>query len=135
MPGQDDLLLCFEVLMQFVWRNAAASYVRRIAAKEDFWNRVLVGSPPAECKGLSTRSISYWVRLRLLGVGVSFWSVATAARARFWLYRRQKKDVATLLLMFSLEIMLQTDCPVLAPVSDCQWSWYSGLPLGRTQKH
>ena len=28
---------------------------------EDFWNRVLVGSPTAECRGLSTRSISYWI--------------------------------------------------------------------------
>ena len=34
-----------------------------VSAKEDFWNRVLVGSPPSECRGLSTRSISYWVRL------------------------------------------------------------------------
>ena len=32
-------------------------------AKEDFWNRVLVGTPPVECRGLSTRSIDYWVRL------------------------------------------------------------------------
>ncbi|CAE7760583.1 unnamed protein product [Symbiodinium sp. CCMP2456] len=30
---------------------------------EDFWNRVLVGIPPAECRGLSTRSIDYWVEI------------------------------------------------------------------------
>ena len=34
-----------------------------VRAKEDFWNRVLVGTPPTECRNLSTRSIGYWVRL------------------------------------------------------------------------
>ncbi|CAE7328171.1 unnamed protein product [Symbiodinium sp. CCMP2456] len=48
--------------------------------KEDFWNRVLVGTPPTECRNLSTRSIGYWIGLFNRWQAMGSWKPGSAPK-------------------------------------------------------
>lgn len=47
---------------------------------EDFWNRVLVGTPPVECRGLSTRPIDYWVEIFNRWQAMGSWKSGSAPK-------------------------------------------------------
>ncbi|CAE7351823.1 unnamed protein product [Symbiodinium sp. CCMP2592] len=47
---------------------------------EDFWNRVLVGTPPTECRNLSTRSIGYWIGLFNRWQAMGSWKPGSAPK-------------------------------------------------------